>query len=565
MKAKNPLVLRDFQKEDVLFLRKNNYRVLVANAQGTGKTIECLAAIALDRKKLCPVVVVCPASVTFTWFKEARKWCKWAKVHVIRNRRDPLPQTRAHIYIVSWSLFTERFMEIMGIKPKLLIGDEAHFAKNEDAMRSQALYALAQRCPHLLLLTGTPLVNSAQELETLKNIFGTPNPPMLRRLLTDVAPDIPPKTRALLPVYLPPKVAREYRKASDGFSAWLREQLNLRMSAGEAEAAAQRSLAAEALVKIGYLRRIVGRGKVNAAVDFVARAVRVGEPVVLFAEHTQVIRMIIQRLKKQRIGYVAIKGDTPKATRHKSIESFQKGEVPVFIGSKAAATGITLTKARHLVFVERYWTSSEEEQAEDRIRRIGQTHPTKIWFLHASNTVDDRIEELVRRKRRLVHRLVGGEDIDDTPEETAHQIVAMWSKHAGAPVVQGRSLLGLVKSLPPLPDPKETFQLLFNGTRWNVPAVRAWATMNRYPTDNIKPYGKGFKILLTRPSDFVEGSFEVVKIAKDIKIITGKKRPIVGRRQANGARKTAPRPKARPRPLSPTEKLLGGGTPTRWL
>ena len=548
-------------------MRKNNYRVLVANSQGTGKTIECLAAIALDRKKLCPVVIVCPASVTLNWFKEARKWCKWAKVHVIQNRRDPMPKAKAHIYVVSWSLFTDRFMEIIGVKPNLLIADEAHFAKNEDALRSQALYALAQKCPHLLLLTGTPLVNAAQELETLKGIFGTPNPPMIRRLLSDVAPDIPPKTRALLPIYLPPKVAREYRKASDQFSTWLEDQLRLRMEAGEAEAAAKRALAAEALVKIGYLRRIVGRGKVNAGVDFVARAVRVGEPVVLFAEHTKVIAAVAKKLKKQGIAYVAIKGDTPKPARQKAIEQFQRGEVPVFIGSKAASTGITLTRARHLVFLERYWTSSEEEQAEDRIRRIGQTHPTKIWFLHASHTVDDRLEQLVRRKRRLVERLVGGEDIEDTPEETAHQLVAMWSKHAGAPVVKGRSLLGLVKSLPPLPDPRDTFQLVFNGTRWNAPAVKAWAKMNKYPFENIKPYGKGYRIVLTRPSAFVEGSFEAVKIAKDIKIIKGKRRPAPRKRKAATSRRAA-RPKvtkAAKRKLSPTEKLLGAGAASQWV
>ena len=555
MKRKPKLELRDFQKEDVVFLRKNNYRVLVANAQGTGKTVECLAAIALDRKKLCPVVIVCPASVTLNWFKEARKWCKWARVHVIKNRKESMPRERAHIYIVSWSLFTDRFMEIIGVKPRLLIADEAHFAKNEDAQRSQALYAMAKITPHLLLLTGTPLINSPQELETLKNIFGVPNPPILRRLLTDVAKDIPPKTRALLPIYLPPKIAREYRKATDEFSTWLREQLRMRMDAGEAEAAARRALAAEALVKIGYLRRIVGRGKVDAAVDFVARAVRMGEPVVLFAEHTHVIRSIARKLKKQRIGYVAIKGDTPKSTRQNAIERFQAGEVPVFIGSKAASTGVTLTRARHLCFVERYWTSSEEEQAEDRIRRIGQKSPTKIWFLHGSGTIDDRIEEIIRHKRRLVARVVGSETIEETPEKTAHQIIAQWSKHANAPVVKGRSLLGLVKSLPPLPHPKETFQLVFSGKRWNKASVKAWARMNRYPEDNVQTYGKGYRIVLTKPSDFVQGSFEVVKIAKDIKIIKGERRPTYRRQRVVG---TAPASRKK-RKLTQAEKLMGTG------
>ena len=83
--------------------------------------------------------------------------------------------------------------------------------------------------------------------------------------------------------------------------------LGLGMALGLADAGANIVVAArnaqktaEALVKIGYLRRIVGRGKVDAAVDFVARAVRMGEPVVLFAEHVHVIRAIARKLKKQR-------------------------------------------------------------------------------------------------------------------------------------------------------------------------------------------------------------------------------------------------------------------------
>ena len=562
MAKKQTLELRDFQKRDVLFIRKNNYRVLVANAQGTGKTIECLAAISLDRKKLCPVIIVCPASVTLNWFRETRKWCRWARVHVIKNRKERMPKRRAHIYVVSWTLFAERIAEITTIKPRLLVADEAHFAKNPDAQRSQALYGLAKECPYLLLLTGTPLINSAHEIETLKNLFGIPNPPILRRLLTDVAKDIPDKTRALLPVYLPTRIGREYSKAANDFAHWLEVQLHQRMEAGEAKAAAHRALAAEALVKIGYLRRIVGRGKANAAVDFIARAVRMGEPIVVFAEHSRVLRTIAKKLRQQQIGYVAIKGSTPKSTRQNAVDRFQKGEVPVFLGSKAASTGITLTRARHMCFVEYYYTSAEMEQAEDRIRRIGQAYPTKIWMLHATGTIDDRIEEIIQRKRRLVRRIVGSEDIADTPEKTAHQIIAAWSRHSIAPVIKGRSLLGLVKALPPLPKPRETSQLVFKGKRWNQAAIKAWCKMNRYAYDNLEKYGKGYRIVLTKPSSFVDGSFEVVKIAKDIKIIKGTRRSSNRSRRITVANSRRPQPR-RKRKLTQAEKLMGSGM-VRW-
>ena len=211
------------------------------------------------------------------------------------------------------------------------------------------------------------------------------------------------------------------------------------------------------------------------------------------------------------------------------VEKFQRGEVPIFIGSKAAATGITLTRARHLCFIERYWTSAEEEQAEDRIRRIGQKRPTKIWMLHAEGTVDDRIDEIIARKRRMVHRVIGGEDIRGTPEETVHKILANWTQHSLGTVVKGKSYLGLVKSLPPLPDPKETLQIICKGDRWSKKTVKEWAKMNKYPCPSISKSGGFYRILVNPPSRFVHGTFKRVKIAKDIHIVVGTRKPKIRR------------------------------------
>ena len=183
--------------------------------------------------------------------------------------------------ILPWSILAVRYLEIFPRKPQFLIVDEAHFAKNEDTLRSQALRFLCQRTPHLVLLTGTPLINSERELEVLRGLFGVDNPPMIRRLLEDVAKDIPPKTRSVLPVELRAKERAEYRKAEDDFETWLEEELQKRMQQGEAAAAAHRALVAEALVKIGYLRRILGRAKVYAAAEWIARAVLMGEAVVV--------------------------------------------------------------------------------------------------------------------------------------------------------------------------------------------------------------------------------------------------------------------------------------------
>jgi SNF2 family DNA or RNA helicase len=532
MKKPQKLQLRPFQREDVLTIRRNDYNVLIANAPGTGKTIECLASIALDRQKLCPVVIVAPASVVWSWHEETRKWCKWAKICVIEGYKGRIPDKPYHIYILSWSLLARRGKELLYRKPKLLIADEAHMAKNMEAMRSRALYGMAKRIPHKLLLTGTPLINSIKELETLKQFFGTPNPPMIRRLLNEVAPDIPPKTRLVLPVYLPPRIAEEYRYAVEEFEIWLLQALKTRMEEGEAERQAQRSLAAEALVKIGYLRRICGYGKVDAALAVAARCVRMGEPVVFFAEHGAIIRRLSSLLKKANLRHCKLVGSTPKASRAQMIKKFQAGEFPIFIGSKAATTGITLHKAAHLVFIESYYTSAELDQAEDRIRRIGQKRPTNIWYLHAKGTIDDRIASIIARKRRIVSDAIGTEEIRESSEINVLELMANWSKQVSAPVyADGDSLLGLSKPLPPMPLQRDSYQALFKGKQWTPRKVREWAKMNGYSLRKIEQTAKGYRATLNSQTAFVAGRFKAFKVSGQITLITGTSRHKKARRQ----------------------------------
>jgi len=397
-----------------------------------------------------------------------------------------------------------------------------HFAKNEAALRTQALASLAVRAPHLLLLSGTPIINDTEELDSINGLFGAKPPVMIRRLLEDVAKDIPHKTRARVNVELPPKVATRYRSAAEDFAAWLEKEMATRMSQGEAGDAAARALAAEALVKIGYLRRILAIGKVYAAADFTARLVRAGEPVVLFAEHKAVMLRLRKCLHKQRIPYVMIDGSTSAKARHQAVEDFQKNKIPVFLGSKAAKEGLTLTAARHLIFVERYWTSAEEEQGEDRIRRIGQIHPTKIWFLHVPQTVDDRISAIIDRKRRIVRQAIGSENIADTPETTVASMLSEWSTHAGAPMMDTTEL-GITDPLPPLPRDRDVYVIRFKEARWQPESALRWCKMMGYRPTRSTPTLGGFEFHVRPATDFVPGDFTLFRVAQDIAIYVGRR------------------------------------------
>jgi SNF2 family DNA or RNA helicase len=84
------------------------------------------------------------------------------------------------------------------------------------------------------------------------------------------------------------------------------------------------------------------------------------------------------------------------------VEAFQSGEVPVFLLSlKAGGTGLNLTRADHVVHVDRWWNPAVEDQATDRAHRIGQTRPVQVHRMITEGTVEERVAELLRRKRSL--------------------------------------------------------------------------------------------------------------------------------------------------------------------
>lgn len=426
-----------------------------------------------------------------------------------------------------------------------VVVSNCHYAKSgDDTLRGQALSIIAKRTPHMIMLSGTPLVNKTIELETIKGLFGQEQEvPMIRRLLEDVLPEIPPKTRSKVTVSLRPKDEAEYRKAEKDFAAWLEEELERRMKAGEARTTAERALAAEALVKTGYLRRLLGLAKVPAAVDWIGRAVRVGEPVVVFCEHQEVISRLQTLLTKQRIRHVAIDGGTGRKQRQVAIDAFQAGLVPVFIGTKAAKEGITLTRARNLLFIERYFTSADEEQAEDRIRRFGQKYPTTIWFLHAENTLDDRLAEIIDTKRKLVNETIGSADIAESDEDAVIDLISAWHDNAAKPLqpTSQATDLGLGKPLPPLPSPNDCFQLTFRPPRWTKAAARAWAAMHGFRMTNILIVDNSVRVSVHPLERFVPGRFQNVAISADITATVGLRKPAPKAPPARRATKPGPR------------------------
>jgi SWI/SNF-related matrix-associated actin-dependent regulator 1 of chromatin subfamily A len=515
--------LRPFQREDVEFLKQNGLRALIANAPGTGKTATSIRAL-VESKGTFPAVIVCPASVTRNWAKEVRKWAKGVKTVIIDDMDSPVPKRTGAptFYIVSWALLDARWADLTQLNVRSVIADEAHYAKSASTLRSQALHRLSTKAAHFMLLSGTPIINTRAELEVLNDLLGSQNPPMLRRLLEDVAPDIPPKSRSYLHVRLRDKHQEEYDKANQDFENWLRVRKERLLGEGMADIEVERTLAAEALAKIGYLRRLVGEAKVPACADFIARAVRLGEPVVVFVEHQAALERLSHTLRKQRIRHEVLDGSVSPKKRQEIVEGFQRYDFPVFIGTRAAKEGITLTAARHLVFLERFFTSADEEQAEDRIRRIGQKHPTTIWFLHAHGTIDDRVDTIVRGKRHLIRTAIGAAEIMETSTSNVEELISHWQDFVSEDEVEF-SGLGLGDPLPALPSSRDTHAIVFYGDRWNDQNALLWCRMNGFVPTQKTALNDRFKLVVHPTSVFHKNRFKMFSVSKDIKVIQGER------------------------------------------
>ena len=405
--------LRPSQIEGIEFLEKNNFNAIVADSMGTGKTAQALVTLARNAKQLLPAIVVCPSSVAWNWRRESYKWIRSSvRVHVVDGMKDRIPKKTPHITIVSWDLLHHRIDELVLTKFKCIVADEAHYAKNPDSLRTKAFQQIETE--HKILLTGTPLINNSQELNVLKCLIGTDNVPIIRRMLEDVAPDVPPKQRIVFPVEMEEKLQDEYDEISQDFEWWI--ETYLKKVFGERSDIAEKvekAVENEYLTKISYLRRVVGRGKVPAMSYWAKSMIKKGNSIVIFGEHQDVLDYLCESLQKLRVPHVRVDGSTGRTERQIAIDSFQDGRIKCFIGSRACLEGITLTRATNLAFLERYFTPSAEEQAEDRIRRIGQTKPTKIWYFTAIDTIDERIQNIVSRKRRIIDKEIGIEDIEE--------------------------------------------------------------------------------------------------------------------------------------------------------
>lgn len=423
-----------FQKEGVEFIESRKGRALIGDEMGLGKTIQALAYLQLHPEHR-PAIILCPASLKLNWAKEIDlTMTKGIRTLVLQGKR-PYSLVGADIIIINYDILTYWVKDLLAFKPRVVIGDECHYFKDNSAKRTKAVKLLCKTIPHVILLSGTPIMNRPIEIYNAISIINSSVVPsfmnyairycgavfngfgwdfsgssnteelhkiltesiMIRRKKSDVLKDLPDKIHSFVPMTL--SNIAEYNSIENDVIGYLK------MTRGEA--AADRASMAEIMVQIELLKQAAARGKLNAVIDWVKEFLESGEKLVLFGTH----KFVIDRLMEE-FGSVAVKidGSSSMDDRNQAVEMFQNNpKIKLFNGNiKAAGVGLTLTASSNVGFIEYPWTPGELQQAADRCHRIGQKFTVNIYHLMVPGTIEEKIATLLDKKTKVIDSVLDG-------------------------------------------------------------------------------------------------------------------------------------------------------------
>lgn len=441
-----------FQVDGIRWLVTRGLGGLIGDEPGLGKTMQALGAIDAG----VPVVIVAPAVAKGVWLREIARWRPDMTPAVLSGRGSfRVPQPGEAVILnpdILPSLEEEqedgllvKLKPFAGMLPgTILVADECHAFKSSKALRTKRFRALAKAVwaagGKVWGLTGTPLLNRPEELASLLTTFGLfaecfgswtrylrvmngqkayfggytwgkPTPAaiegirrvMLRRLRADVLPQLPSKLYEQVDVAIDKATQKACEEAAAALQA---AGKSLEMAVFESQTAGA------AFEQLSRLRAALATAKLPRLLEMLPEYEDAEEPVLVFSAHRAPIDALATRP-----GWAVITGDTPAKDRTMIEDLFQQGKLKG-IGAtiQAAGVAITLTRAHQAIFVDLAWTPAMNQQAEDRICRIGQTRGVIIKTLVAPG-LDEDVIALLRNKQRVIDQTVNAAATRPAPSQ----------------------------------------------------------------------------------------------------------------------------------------------------
>ena len=451
------LQLYPYQRQGVAYLIENK-RTLIGDQPGLGKTGQAIGGLIAAEQTggiSFPAIIVCPSSLKINWQREFAKWSD--KKAIILNdkirRTWPLflSSKLADVIIVNFESLVKYFVLEIKKDPKgnfrlkditftdninifkSIVVDESHRIRNTATQIAKFTKGLSINKEYIFLLSGTPVVNKPNDLisqlgilNRLREFGGTTafeerycageakasnlkelyyrlaTTCYFRREKKDVLKDLPDKIRQKIICTIDNR--KEYNDAEADLINYLIKWRNA------TDDQIERAIRGEVMVKIGILRNISARGKINDVCEYINDILESGEKMVIFGHLQDVLHTIHSRYPHNS---VLITGSVTQTQRQQNVDRFQNDPTCTLAvcNIRAAGVGLTLTASSTVGFIEEWWTAAENEQAEDRVHRIGtKTSVTAMYFL-GENTIDEKVHEIVEMKRGIAKQITGSTEV----------------------------------------------------------------------------------------------------------------------------------------------------------
>ena len=424
---------------------------ILADDMGLGKTVQMLAVVLSyieNAKNPKPSIVVCPSSLTLNWENEINKFAPSIKTLIIHgNSEERAKQIRSildyQIIVTSYDSL-KRDIEIyeeQNIEFKYIIADEAQYIKNNNTQNAKKIKVIHSETRYAL--TGTPIENSLSELWSIfdfimpgyllsykkfKEQYEIPitkdndidcmnrlkmmiEPFVLRRIKKEVLTELPDKTVTVLNN----EMQDEQLKIYASYIARAKEEAIREIGENGFERSQIKILAL--LMRLRqicchpslFLNNYHGESsKMNQCMEVIKDAILAGHKILLFSGYTSMFEILERELKREKIKYSKLTGQTKVGDRIKLVDEFNENEeIKVFLISlKAGGTGLNLIGADVVIHYDPWWNLSAENQATDRTYRIGQKRNVQVYKLITKNSIEEKIYELQKKKARLAENML---------------------------------------------------------------------------------------------------------------------------------------------------------------
>jgi superfamily II DNA or RNA helicase len=420
----------------------------------TAQTLSLLLAEREGADAAHPTLLVCPMSLVSNWQKEAERFAPSLKVYVHhgggRLREDELNARveDSDLVLTTYGTALRDLAALRDLTWSRVVCDEAQAIKNSGTRQAQAVRAIPARTR--LALTGTPVENHLAELwsimdfcnpgllgpaKTFRRRYQEPievrqdedaaaalkratGPFVLRRLKTDktIISDLPEKLEMKVWCPLTPEQATLYQAVVDDMLAKIENSEGIERRGNVLAAMTRLKQVCNHpahLLRDGS--KLAGRsGKLARLQELAEEIVAEGDKALVFTQYAEFGSLLQPYLADHLDRPVLwLHGGLAKQRRDELVARFQSDDEPMIflLSLKAAGTGLNLTAANHVIHVDRWWNPAVEDQATDRAFRIGQSRNVQVRKFICTGTLEERIDEMIERKKALAQRVVGtGED-----------------------------------------------------------------------------------------------------------------------------------------------------------